>query len=172
MNPVFTSVEPPIPLLATISSPSTITLTATDFLNATVMNHIDRKFILITIPTSTSLIMALVDQHAADERYRLETIIKFLSTSSIHPTDLEIPFPKTHIPILSQRKHNLRQWGIEIQITTDDMVHIKGIPVILAKDNIDGGGWKGIMLSYLMMNAEECPSGLMDMFCSKACRSV
>jgi len=116
--------------------------------------------------------MALVDQHAADERYRLETIIKSLPTSSIHLTNLEIPFPITHIPILLQRKNNLRQWGIEIEITTDENVRIKGIPEILAKDNIDGGRWKGILLSYVMMNIEECPSGLMDMFCSKACRSV
>ena len=162
-------IETPISLLETVSTQSTVLLTATDFLTSTIINQIDRKFILIKIPTSTASIIALIDQHAADERYRLETIIKFLPTS-IHQTNINIPFPQKYLPTLSKRKYNLRQWGIDIELTNEG-VRLVGIPGVI-KD-IDEGRWKGILSSYVLTHAaDDCPSGLMDMFCSKACRSV
>ena len=69
-----------------------------------------------------------------------------------------------------KRKSKLRQWGIEIE-TTEEKVRVVGVPGVLVKD-IDGGRWKGILLEYVAASADECPTGLMDMFCSKACRSV
>jgi DNA mismatch repair ATPase MutL len=146
-----------------------IKLTAIDLLKATIINQIDRKFILIKIPTSTASIVALVDQHAADERYRLETIFKSLQ-ASLHPTTFEFQFSVNILSVLVKRKSKLRQWGIDIE-TTEERVRIVGIPGVLAKD-IDGGRWKGILLEYVTTSADECPTGLMDMFCSKACRSV
>jgi hypothetical protein len=39
--------------------------------------------------------------------------------------------------------------------------------------DIDEGRWKGILSSYVLTHAaDDCPSGLMNMFYSKACRSV
>ena len=39
--------------------------------------------------------------------------------------------------------------------------------------DIDEGRWKDILSSYVFTHAaDDCPSGLMNMFCSKACRSV
>ena len=112
--------------------------------------------------------MALIDQHAADERYRLETIIHSLPTS-IHQTNISLPLPPQQRDVLSKRKHHLRQWGIDIDITND--VLLVGIPNV-AKDT-DEGSWKGILSSYILTNiADDCPSGLMDIFRSKACRSV
>jgi DNA mismatch repair ATPase MutL len=150
---------------------STLSLTAADFFTATVINQIDRKFILISFPRSDGPIIALVDQHAADERYRLETILGTLPTS-IHPLDLamEITIPEKQLRIISKRKNNLLNWGIEIQVKKD-CVFISGIPKVLA-ECIDGAQWKRVLSSYLLRNADDCPSELMDMFCSKACRSV
>jgi DNA mismatch repair ATPase MutL len=138
-------------------------------LASTIINQIDRKFILIKIPTPTTSVIALIDQHAADERYRLETIIKLLPTS-VHQTNINVPLSPKYLPTLSKRKHNLRQWGIYIELT-DEGVRVVGIPVV-TKD-IDEGRWKGILSSYVLTHAaDDCPPGLMNIFCSKACRSV
>src|SRR5436190_21785892 len=135
-----------------------------DFLKARIINQVDQKFILISIPRSSGSIVALIDQHAADERYRLETIIKSLPTS-IHPTIIDIPFVGNPLDTLSKQRVKLRQWGIDIEIT-DVGVRILGIPSVL-KD-VDPGRWKVVLTSFLMMTMEDnCPSGFMDMFCSK-----
>lgn len=150
---------------------STLSLTAVDFLTATVVNQVDRKFILISIPATDGLIIALVDQHAADERYRLETIFRTLSTS-IHPLDpaMEITVPGNQLSIISKRRIKLLNWGVKIEVK-NSRTFITGVPGVL-RECIDGARWKRILLSYLLTNADDCPSELMDMFCSKACRSV
>lgn len=66
-----------------------------DFQRARIINQIDKKFIFITIALSNGSLIALIDQHAADERFRLETIIQGLSADVRQmQSPLEIPFPK------------------------------------------------------------------------------
>jgi DNA mismatch repair ATPase MutL len=116
-------------------------------------------------------IIALVDQHAADERYRLEAILSALPTS-IHLLDqsIEITIPSKQLNIISKRGIDLLKWGVKIEVK-NDCVFVTGIPKVLA-ECVDGARWKRILSSYLLTNTDECPSELMDMFCSKACRSV
>jgi DNA mismatch repair ATPase MutL len=168
---VYVCIEPAIPPLQNISTSSSVSLTAADFLNASIINQVDRKFILITIPTSTATVVALVDQHAADERFRLETIIKSLQTT-IHrlSSEMKITLPSKVLETLSHRRNHLLSWGIDISVTEDGL-RITGIPEILMKD-LDEARWKGILSSYVTTNVDDCPRGLMEMFCSKACRSV
>ena len=171
VNPVYSTLEAPIPILQSISMPSPVLLTASDFANATVINQIDHKFILISIAASSGTILALVDQHAADERFRLETIINSLS-SNIHRLShaIKVSFPVKQLQLLSRRSGNLRSLGIEIELY-DDSLQIAGIPGVL-RNETDGERWKAILSSYVSMNAPDCPTPLMNMLCSKACRSV
>jgi DNA mismatch repair ATPase MutL len=169
-NPVYTSNEPPINCLAAGSLPSIVSLQASDFSKATVINQIDRKFILITIPLDNGLMVALVDQHAADERHRLESILTGLpsSTRSLQQA-IEFPCPEQHLSTLGRRKDQLLRWGVGIDIL-DETVRITEVPTIL-KD-VDAARWKSILVGYALEDEREYPTGLMEIFCSKACRSV
>ena len=163
---MFSSNDPPIPLLNSISSPKTVTLSAIDLFNATVITQLDRKFILISIPRPAARIIALIDQHAADERYRLERI---LDGESI-PSSLTLSLVKSDLTTLETRKSSLRQWGLEIEIA-EETLRIVGISTVLAKE-VDSVPWREILTSYTAGAADECPPLLMHLFCSKACRSV
>lgn len=171
INPVFTSIEPAIPLLNTLSSTQSISLHAADFQNAKIISQVDRKFIFITLPLPNGTLTAMIDQHAADERYRLETIIQNLQTTAIKiQPPIEISFPsEKNIQVLKERKSKLQQWGIELAIL-GDLVRISSIPGIL--EDIDATRWKTILLQYVTEDGLDCPSGMMNIFCSKACRSV
>jgi DNA mismatch repair ATPase MutL len=168
-NPVFTSLEPPIPLLGTISKVNAISLDASDFQTATVISQVDRKFIFISIHLSKGTLLALVDQHAADERYRLETIIQNLTGTKLQlSSPIEICFSEKHLQILNERK-KLQDWGVELEIL-ESLVRITEIPAIL--DEVDPVRWRSILLQYILEDGRECPLGMMNIFCSKACRSV
>lgn len=167
INPVYASIEPSIPTLQSISFPTTFTLTANDFLNAKVINQVDRKFILISIPIAETIILALIDQHAADERYRLERILKSLPTT-IHTVTPSIPLAHNLLS-LSKRKQRLLRWGIQLEFV-DNTIVLKGIPAILA--DLDVARWNQILSRYMTEDKHDCPTALMELFCSKACRSV
>lgn len=167
INPVFSTVDSPIPILQSISSTKSITLSTLDLASASVITQLDRKFILISIPRSAGRVIALIDQHAADERYRLERILQFVHST---PSSLTLCLPKSHLTTLEARRSALRQWGLEIDIA-EGSVRIIRIPSVLVKD-INSIPWREILASYTAGRAEECPPLLMNLFCSKACRSV
>jgi DNA mismatch repair ATPase MutL len=167
INPVFTAAEAAIPRLQSISSTTSITLSAIDLAKATVLNQVDRKFILISIPHEMGRIIALIDQHAADERFRLERILK---TAESVPASLALRLGKSELATLERRKEGLRRWGIDVEIV-GGTVRIVRIPKVLAKD-IDSVPWREILASYTAGGTDECPPLLMNLFCSKACRSV
>lgn len=141
-----------------------------DFQRARIINQIDKKFIFITIALSNGSLIALIDQHAADERFRLETIIQGLSADVRQmQSPLEIPFPQKDLEKLVHRKDKLGQWGLEIDVL-DEKIEIKTVPKIL--EDIEVTRWKTILVQYVREDGYDCPSGLMNIFCSKACRSV
>lgn len=150
---------------------SSVSISPRDLLNCIVINQVDRKFILITVPISNATIIALVDQHAADERYRLEVIIQTLS-KGIHRIDPPIVFrlSKRNLQTLSNRRSKLMIWGVEIEII-DDSVQLVGIPWVTA-NVIEERKWKMILFQFATAVQDGCPSVLMSMLCSKACRSV
>ena len=164
---MFTAPEAPILHLQCISSTSSITLSATDLAQATVLAQIDRKFILLSIPGEKGRIIALIDQHAADERFRLERI---LETAESVPASLTLRFSKSELATLERRKEGLLRWGMQVEIA-EETVRIVGIPNVLAKD-LDSVPWREILASYTAGQPDECPHLLMNLLCSKACRSV
>ena len=137
-NPVFAPTEEPIPQANDFESPivnsrdhhccdadiqkALINASATfsaklsksGLSAARMIAQVDKKFILISIPSPSSQTLVLVDQHAADERIRVEGLIDDLCTAP----PLQLPKPLTlHIPL---REHALLEkytayfarWGI------------------------------------------------------------
>ncbi|RIA92058.1 hypothetical protein C1645_766016 [Glomus cerebriforme] len=105
-NPVFKSAEVPIPLLSAITNSRTSSVTSNffscnysthsnvsehrfckkDIEQAKVIGQLDNKFIACKLPCTQNIdqdiekrnILVLVDQHAADERVRIEMLLKEL----------------------------------------------------------------------------------------------
>ena len=213
INPVYTSTEPRIPLLETISTKQSITITLPDLLTAKIINQIDRKFILISIPQNPchlnppsaadikngndSYTLAVIDQHAADERYRLERLIEQLRyTSKVVDPAINIPMSERHLHTLLKRREVLLQWGIEITIEKSGVIsesEMSGIVELTTSErqgtlqemgvlllrvipeitkDLDAAKWKQILLQYLSEEKSQLPSLLTQILASKACRSV
>jgi DNA mismatch repair ATPase MutL len=158
--------EPPIPVAK--HSPTTVSLQASDFQNAVILGQIDRKFILLAIPTLKGILLAAIDQHAADERYRLELILESLRESTLD-VSIQFELQEKYRAILSQRTRRLLEWGVKLDILGGN-VEITRIPAILI--DVEPARWKQILQAYTNEDTLTCPSGLAHMFNSKACRSV
>jgi len=137
---------------------------------------VDNKFILISIPSPTGSILALIDQHAADERHRLEAILRSLPTSSYTlETPLQIPLSSRQLEIFRQRKDILMSCcGVQLKIEANS-VWLLAVPEVLASDSskdLNTAQWKTILLEAVSGSTVQCPAKLMSTFCSKACRSA
>jgi len=125
----------------------------------------------VRIPLQSDSLLALIDQHAADERYRLERIVSDLSTLS-HKLDPRIEFPvlDAALAVLSRRRENLFIWGVRLVITSST-IQVTHVPAVLCA--VDSARWKAVLTGYVSSQAAgDMPAGIMDMLCSKACRSV
>lgn len=168
-------------------------LSKTALKTSRVISQVDRKFVLIHLEETQNLInkgselLVLVDQHAADERIRVEELLTNLDSSS---TQLAKPI----VFELQLREHGLlaryaayfAEWGIwyEIQPLPDShkcRISVKALPSAIAercriepkvlielirteawKRSEDGGS----------VTRKACPQGLLDMLNSRACRSA
>jgi len=131
-------------------------------------------------------ILAVIDQHAADERYRLERLIEQLHQSVHMPAPaLQIQVSQKYLSTLRKRQGILRQWGICVTVESSEMgiSEMQGTAkdiAVLRFDNVpditkdlDAAKWKEILIQYLSEEAAtQLPSLLMDILASKACRSV
>jgi DNA mismatch repair ATPase MutL len=141
--------------------------------------------------------LAVIDQHAADERYRLERLIEQLRyTSKVVDPAINIPMSERHLHTLLKRREVLLQWGIEITIeksgvesesempgivelpTSERQGTLKEMGVLLLRvipeitKDLDAAKWKQILLQYLSEEKSQLPSLLTQILASKACRSV
>lgn len=144
-----------------------------------------------------SFTLAVIDQHAADERYRLERLIEQLRhTKHVRDPVMNIPMSERHLRSLWKRRDALLQWGIEIAIEKFGVVRESEVPKTVEMDNaerqgitngtgmfllkgapeitkdLDTGKWKQILLQYVSEEATQLPSLLTEFLASKACRSV
>ncbi len=169
-------------------------LSKTALKNARVISQVDKKFVLIYLEGETqnflneeSELLVLVDQHAADERIRVEGLLANLDSSS---TQLAKPI----VFELQVREHGLlarhaayfADWGIwyEIQPLPESQkcrISVKALPSAIAErcriepkvliELIRTESWKrGEDVSSGTSKA--CPQGLLDMLNSRACRSA
>lgn len=109
---------------------------------AVVVAQVDRKFILIRIPARTSSdqhregnadLMVLVDQHAADERYRLESLMqeyfsfeegeqdRFEARTDVLQRPLVFELPRQEYKFLTQYRTYFEKWGIVYDVGIQDV---------------------------------------------------
>lgn len=103
------------------SSTFTAKLTRQALKNARVIAQVDQKFILVcmsanpTTPTEArdQQLLVLIDQHAADERIRVEALLADLNASpSSLPKPLVFEIPDRELPLLARHIPYFASWGI------------------------------------------------------------
>ena len=89
--------------------------------NARVISQVDGKFILISMPnTKRSQTLVLIDQHAADERIRVEALIDESTTMAPakFPKPLVFEVPKRDHELLATQTAYFARWGIIFDAST------------------------------------------------------
>lgn len=89
--------------------------------NARIISQVDGKFILISMPnTKRSQTLVLIDQHAADERIRVEALIDELTTMppAKLPKPLVFEVPKRDHELLARQTAYFARWGIIFDAST------------------------------------------------------
>ncbi|KAI9801259.1 MAG: DNA mismatch repair protein [Piccolia ochrophora] len=201
---------------------------------AKVLAQVDRKFILVRtsapnpqiqseVPRKDLLI--LIDQHAADERCRVESLLSnmFLFTNDelrqktnqiiVRTTTLEPPLSfqvvAQEVNLFADHRQRLAKWGIQYEIgealpegtrarpSRDTVVKVVGLPTAIAercksepssllemmrseiwavdhKPRDDQSSTENIPLSEhsWLRHIISCPSGILDLLNSRACRSA
>ena len=161
---------------------------------ARVISQVDQKFILICVQGSSDNLdgedaglLVLVDQHAADERIRVEGLLADLKTSPLlllKPLIFEVQAREQSV--LSRLAPSFAAVGIVYDLSTPGehskcKIIVKALPAAIAErcrlepklliELIRRESWKceeeGSSLATHI-----CPQGLLDMLNSRACRSA
>lgn len=162
-----------------------------DLLQTHFVSQIDNKYILIKVGILSNLLV-LIDQHAADERIRVEALLRDLTNQQ--PCVLKTPLC---FDLLSSREYDLfldqsayfAKWGIEYILDgrgysgTVPQVSIHTLPPVIAErcrtdpslliqllrtevwKSAGNGRDRGLVNSHP-------PQGILDMLASRACRSA
>lgn len=162
--------------------------------DAKIISQVDKKFILIgmsdrsqtNVPKGGKLLV-LVDQHAADERVRVEGLLRDLSSI---PTSLakHIIFETQarEQEILARQAAYFADWGILYDVVVPPGTHkcrvsVRALPTAIAErcriepkvliELLRAEAWKREENGGLS-STKQCPKGLLDMLNSRACRSA
>lgn len=126
---------------------------------ARVIGQVDQKFILMSVPAfrevddSSSLIkdgestLVLVDQHAADERIRVEALLKdyfiaspttsvLTANTTVLSKPLNFDLPAHELSIIHQSRGYFRHWGIFYDVLSSDRaphLRVDRLPVSIAE---------------------------------------
>ncbi|KAL2755331.1 hypothetical protein ACRALDRAFT_1094232, partial [Sodiomyces alcalophilus JCM 7366] len=153
-NPVFPAVDPPVPRIGDATTtpggdakdfaracaggvsfdPSIVRLgkkLSRDALRrAQVIAQVDRKFLLVRFPSETRSLLVLVDQHAADERCRLEVLMRdyFVNSDGAGArartetleTPLAFEFDAQECELLRRYSEYWSHWGVVYQVRPTD----------------------------------------------------
>lgn len=218
-NPVFPPVQTPIPRTyddalhgcsarasslpaETPSIPLQSRISRVALRDAEVISQVDKKFILIKVPTPqepSPTLLVLVDQHAADERRRLEDLTRsyFLpsgaAASEPLPEPIRFEVPPREGALLVRLREYFAWWGITYSASKTEVAVFALPPTILERcrqeprlliellrteiwkvdergvgrgdAKASGGGEDWVRLFH------GCPSGILDLLNSRACRS-
>ncbi|KAL2816098.1 hypothetical protein BJX63DRAFT_147500 [Aspergillus granulosus] len=221
-NPVFGRAETPVDALDTEPddtrqklcglanfgvSRSRGKLRKRDLATARAIGQVDQKFILVDIAASASRpTLVLIDQHAADERCRIESLFEeFFDPNGIRTIQVD-PFifdiGDTEVLLFRKLQEFFRSWGIAYTIeqgtrNSKASVSVSHLPAMIAErcrtepdlaiSIIRGEIWKrtengGVRPSSPALGRIEhkdwmgrlagCPSGILDLLNSRACRTA
>ena len=162
--------------------------------SARIISQVDRKFILICMNNHSQAdtiegneLLVLVDQHAADERIRVERLLAELGSSRAtlsKPIIFEIQ-AREHV-ILARQAAYFADWGILYEVVVPPgsqkcRVVVMALPTAIAeRSRIE----PKVLIELLRAEAwkreehggsiatKQCPQGVLDMLNSRACRSA
>jgi len=155
---------------------------------ARVIAQIDKKFILTTFDQGTTQTLVLIDQHAADERIRLEALLHDLHNIPPAHMDPALTFsiPAREVELFASSAAYFERWGITYTLPPGRHISVHILPaVITSRCRLD----PNILLSFLRTEVwsqeqnlslaktsktkpQTPPQGLLDMLNSRACRSA
>lgn len=175
-----------------------------DLGKAEVVAQVDQKFILVKLPTSdqTGTVLTLIDQHAADERCRVERLFGDLfkgaevHTIAIEPITFEAPM--TEKSLLKRHQRFFRSWGVDYRVeqaANRICISVHSMPTLIAErcrtepnlvtELIRGEIWKreesgvtdigtrnAIPGTTWVECLNGCPRGIIDLLNSRACRTA
>ena len=185
----FRPQEPPIPsVLSTDASSAPAEMAAhgvckEDLSQAKVIGQVEKKFILAKIANPSGDLLVLIDQHAADERIKVEKLMLQLEeTLEMKPpllydaAEMEKPRLRGWLPLFNS-------WGISFEV--GQVLTVSKLPVLVAErcradpkvliDLIRREIWKpqpAIGVGDWISRLSCCPGGLVDLVNSRACRSA
>ncbi|KAI9376552.1 hypothetical protein BJX61DRAFT_489781 [Aspergillus egyptiacus] len=115
-----------------------------DLGEAKVIGQVDRKSIMVEISSgSDACSLALIDQHAADERCRVESLFEEfvagphgVQTIEVDPIILEIP--TAELILLRKQAGFFKSWGVEYEIERDPqsnkmLIAVSRLPTLIAE---------------------------------------
>ncbi|KAL9629779.1 MAG: hypothetical protein Q9164_006729 [Protoblastenia rupestris] len=154
---------------------------------AYIISQVDKKFILIRMADETQTLV-LVDQHAADERIRIETLIAELGTQAaiILPKPIIFDTSIRDQELLEKHRSYFEHWGIQYKISksSDSInynVSVTTLPRAIAErcriepkvllDLLRGEAWK-LEDTSTIPAVHTPPQRLLDILNSRACRSA
>ncbi|KOG96154.1 mismatch repair protein MLH3 [Saccharomyces eubayanus] len=131
--------------------------------NYEVINQVDKKFVLIRCSGSSiykTPILILVDQHACDERIRLEDLLHSLLSEALTRTfvtqdltDCYIEIDRTEADLFRHYQCEFKKWEINYEVTNGtletSLLIIKSLPEVLAsKYNGDNNYLRMVLLQH------------------------
>ena len=162
---------------------------------ARVISQVDKKFILICVKRSLDTagreepeLLVLVDQHAADERIRVEGLLADLNASpTILHNPLVLEIQTREFSLLSRLAPSFAAFGIVYELSAPNgspkrKMIVKALPAVIAErcrlepnvliGLIRSESWKCEEGGGGSLATGSCPQGLLDMLNSRACRSA
>ncbi|RDW59311.1 putative DNA mismatch repair protein (Mlh3) [Aspergillus mulundensis] len=109
---------------------------------AKVIGQVDRKFILVELTHTDSSSLILIDQHAADERCRIERLSKDffngLDVQTIEVVPMELEIPAAEALMFRRQADFFGSWGIEYAVqeaTRSDKtsISVSALPTLIAE---------------------------------------
>ncbi|OLL26359.1 DNA mismatch repair protein MLH3 [Neolecta irregularis DAH-3] len=147
-----------------------------------VVAQIDKKFIL----ARTRNVLILIDQHAADERIRVERLFSELKTDVV-PTKILVPLNQEERIIFDRCEDLLNIWGFDFSKANE--IEVRKIPRVIRERQAANPEFICNLLSQFLSqmahrrnmaaptltdwvsNLHVCPAHLVSVVNSKACRS-
>lgn len=115
------------------SSTLSTSLSTASLESAHVIAQVDKKFILLSVgTTTTSSLLVLVDQHAADERIRVEALLDDLQTQGSVPVNRPLTFdiPSKEHSLFTAHAPFFARWGITYTLLPGSRHQLSGtVPI-------------------------------------------
>lgn len=156
--------------------------------DADYLGQYDRKFLLCRHRRDSQDLLLLVDQHAADERIRVERFIDELTGEALRVdvVDISVELNEEELSYLPSVLPSMAAWGIEMEMTEGGSVKVVSLPRLIStrcrmepelvsrmvKQHLAMAQVDSSFCSASRRNIGSCPRVLSDLLNGKACRGA